>query len=69
MKEVFSYLENVCIYGDGTLVNNISVTILEILGNDEEILCAAQKYMKPKTRQMQYEADISIGREREPIRY
>ena len=69
LKEVFSYLEDVCIYGDETLVNNISVTILEILGNDEEILCAAQKYMKPKTRQMQYEADISIGREREPIRY
>lgn len=33
MKEVFSYLEDVCIYGDETLVNNISVTILEILGN------------------------------------
>ena len=69
LKEIFSYLESVCIYGDETLVNNISVTILEILGNDEEILCTAQKYMKPKTRQMQYEADISIGIERKPIRY
>ncbi len=40
-----------------------SITALEILGNDKNILEKAKKYMGSVTTRLQREADITIGRQ------
>ena len=62
LKSIFDYFEEVSNCDDRTLVNNFSVTVLEILGNDKKILGIAQKYMGPKTTELQIEADRDLGR-------
>jgi len=62
LKSIFDYFEEVSNCDDRTLVNNFSVTVLEILGNDKKILGIAQKYMGPKTTELQIEADRGLGR-------
>ncbi|WP_155951049.1 hypothetical protein [Pseudobutyrivibrio sp. MD2005] len=44
--------------------NIFSVTVLEILGNEDNILENAKWYMGPLTMKLQREADIAIGRKR-----
>ena len=50
-------------YSDDYLNNVFSITALEILGNDKNILEKAKKYMGPITIKLQREADIAIGRQ------
>ena len=51
------------INSDDYLNNVFSITALEILGNDKNILEKAKKYMGPITIKLQREADIAIGRQ------
>ncbi|MGB8452337.1 MAG: resolvase [Anaerocolumna sp.] len=62
IKRIFNYFEEVSHCDDEHLLNIFSVTVLEVLGNDKVILKIAQKYMGPKTIQLQVEADKSLGR-------
>lgn len=62
LTELFDYLEMVVELGDEKLINIISVTMLEILGNDRDVLNLARKYMGPKTIEMQILADKDLGR-------
>ena len=63
LKVIFDYFEDVCINSDDYLNNVFSITALEILGNDKNILEKAKKYMGPITIKLQRETDIAIGRQ------
>ena len=63
LKEIFDYFEDVCIDSDDYLNNVFSITALEILGNEKNILETAKKYMGPVTIKLQREADLAIGRQ------
>lgn len=52
LNSIFSYFEEVCNSEDSRLVDNFSVTVLEILGSYKDLLEIAQKYMRPKTMQL-----------------
>lgn len=62
LRRTFDYFEEVSNCEDNYLVNIFSITVLEILGNDRTILGIAQKYMGPKTMQLQVQADRNLGR-------
>ncbi|MFC9707221.1 resolvase [Paenibacillus sp. NPDC056933] len=62
LERIFDYFEEVSNCKDDHLINIFSITVLEILGNDREILRLAQQYMGPKTIQLQIEADRGLGR-------
>lgn len=62
LKTIFNYFEEVSNNAEKDLLNDFSVTVLEILGNDKEILKVAQTYMGPKTTELQIEADRDLGR-------
>ena len=62
LKNMFSYFEEVVEKNDAHLVNVFSITILEILGNDNAILESAKQYMGPKTTLLQIKADRDLGR-------
>ncbi|QOS77607.1 resolvase [Paenibacillus sp. JNUCC31] len=62
LERIFDYFEEVSNCKDDHLINIFSITVLEILGNDREILQLAQQYMGPKTIQLQIEADRGLGR-------
>ncbi len=64
LREVFAYFELVSDRADRDLFNCFSVTVLEILGNDEQILRKSKEYMGPLTMKYQREADIALGRQR-----
>lgn len=59
---IFNYLEELSNCKDEDLINIFSITVLEILGNDKKILTTAQKYMEPKSKFLQVEADRSFVR-------
>lgn len=63
LEDIFNYFEEVSSCKDKHLINIFSTTVLEILGNDKQILKSAQKYMGPKTKFLQIEADRSLGRD------
>lgn len=63
LEEIFEYFENVCLYSDEYLNNVFSITVLEILGNEKNVLETAKKYMGPVTTKLQRQADIDIGRQ------
>lgn len=62
LNKIFAYFEEVSTCKDQYLLNIFSITTLEILGNDKHILMTAQKYMGPKTKEMQIDADKGLGR-------
>jgi len=62
LKEVFDYFEEVSINSDDYLNNVFSITVLEILGNEKQVLDTAKEYMGPVTVKLQREADLAIGR-------
>lgn len=62
LVEIFAYFEDVSNFGDEHLINIFSITTLEVLGNEKEILEVAKKYMGPKTTELQMEADKDLGR-------
>ena len=62
LKDIFNYLEEMVNRNDSHFINVISITVLEILGNDKAILDIAKQYMGPKTTSLQIEADRALGR-------
>ena len=63
LKDLFDFFEKVSTCDNKVLVENyFSVTVLEILGNDEKILNIAKKYMGQVTTKLQREADLALGR-------
>ena len=62
LEDIFNYFEVVFSCKDEHLINIFSITVLEILGNHKQILKSSQKYMGPKTKFLQIEADRSLGR-------
>lgn len=62
LESMFEYFEEIVNSGDLHLINVFSITILEMLGNDKEILETAKKYMGTKTKILQIKADEELGR-------
>lgn len=62
LKKIFDYFEDVSGCGDEYLINIFSITVLEILGNDKEILTRARDYMGKETARLQRKSDGDIGR-------
>ncbi|WP_160679949.1 resolvase [Clostridium sp. C8-1-8] len=62
LKNIFDYFENVSNCEDEHLISIFSITVIEILGNDKQVLKIAKEYMGKKTTQLQIEADRSLGR-------
>lgn len=60
LEDIFKYFEEVSNSTDSCLVDNFSVTVLEILGSYKELLEIAQKYMGPKTKQLLVETIESL---------
>jgi hypothetical protein len=56
IKEIFEYFEDISNCGDDHLINIFSITVLEILGDDRDILDIAQKYIGPKMKKLLIEA-------------
>lgn len=65
LSDIFNYFELVSVTADEHLLNVFSITTLEMLGNDADVLRIAKQYMGPKTTQYQREADLDLGRIRE----
>lgn len=62
IHDMFDLFERVCIYGDQHLMDVFSTTILECIGNNQDILCKVRNYMGPTTKLLQIESDKRIGR-------
>lgn len=62
LKIIFDYFEEIVNENDTHLMNVFSITVLEILGNDNKILKTSQKYMGPKTLVLQKKVDKDLGR-------
>lgn len=62
LKSIFDYFEEVSNSEDSHLLNIFSITVIEILGNDRTVLEIANKYMGPRTKQLQVQADKDLGR-------
>ena len=62
IKEIFDYFETVSTEADENLLNIFSITVLEMLGTDKDILEIAKQYMGPITKKYQRDADLDLGR-------
>lgn len=62
VKEIFDYFEKVSTEADENLLNIFSITVLEMLGDDRDILEIAKQYMGPITKKYQRDADLDLGR-------
>ena len=63
LEKVFRYIEEtVNDDNNGHLIDILSVTVFEILGNDRELLKRAKQYMGPKSLMLQIEADKELRR-------
>ena len=62
IKEIFDYFETVSTEADENLLNIFSITVLEMLGDDRDILEIAKQYMGPITKKYQKDADLDLGR-------
>lgn len=62
LESIFKYFEEIVNSDDLHLINVLSITVLEILGNDKVILEIAKQYMGTKTTVLQIKADKELGR-------
>ncbi len=62
LENIFKYFEEIINSDDSHLINVLSITVLEMLGNDKEILDTAKQYMGTKTTVLQRKADEELGR-------
>ena len=63
LENIFGYFEEILNSEDFHLINVLSFTVLEKLGDEKAILEIAKQYMGPVTIKMQKEADFAIGRQ------
>lgn len=62
LEEIFEYIEEIINDKNTHLIDILSVTMFEMLGNDRNILKSAQQYMGTKSMMLQIEADKELGR-------
>jgi len=62
LESIFKYFEEIVNSDDSHLINVLSITVLEVLGNDKVILEIAKQYMGTKTAILQIKADEELGR-------
>ena len=62
LENIFKYFEEIVNSDDLHLINVLSITVLEMLGNDKAILETAKQYMGTKTTVLQIKADEELGR-------
>ena len=62
LEEIFQYIEEIVSDNNVHLIDILSVTMFEILGNDKKILKTALRYMGTKTTMLQLEANKALGR-------
>lgn len=62
LENIFMYFEEILNSDDSHLINVLSITVLEMLGNDKVILKTAKQYMGTKTTVLQIKADEELGR-------
>lgn len=62
LEKIFRYIEEIVNGNNAHLIDILSVTMFEILGNDRNILKRAQQYMGAKSIMLQVEADKELGR-------
>ena len=61
IQDIFDYIEET-VNSNEHLKEILSITIMEILGNDSTILHTAKKYMGETSMKLQLEADKDLGR-------
>ena len=61
LQAIFAYIEKV-VNEDKHLRDILSITMMEILGNDKIILETARKYLGSTSMKLQLEADKGLGR-------
>ena len=61
IQAIFNYIEEV-VNSDNYLRDVLSITMMEILGNDIKVLKIAQKYMGKTSIKLQLETNRDIGR-------
>lgn len=62
LTQLFDFFEYAIENGDQQLEWDITVTVMEILGNDKRVLEVARTYMGEKSYNLQIEADRGLGR-------
>lgn len=62
LEGIFEYFEEIANSEEAHLINILSITVLEILGNDKTILETAKQYMGIKTAILQKRADEGLRR-------
>ncbi|WP_441422440.1 DUF7674 family protein [Anaerobacillus sp. MEB173] len=62
LEKFFNFFEKMAIEGDDYTKELLTVTILERLGDDKEILITAYKYMGKETRKASDEVEKGWGR-------
>lgn len=62
LQSIFEYFEEIVNSDNLHLINILSITALEMLGNDKTILKTADQYMGTKTKILQKKADEELGR-------
>lgn len=62
IHKVFDLFESVSNCGDQHLRDVFTTTILECIGNDQDVLLKARNYMGPLTKLLQIEAENRLGR-------
>lgn len=62
LENIFKYFEEIVNSDDFHLINVLSITVLEMLGNDKLILETAKQYMGTKTTVLQIKVDEELGR-------
>ena len=61
LKAFFDYIEEV-VNTDSHLRDILSITMMEQLGDNDDVLANAKKYMGATSKELQIEADRAIGR-------
>lgn len=61
LKDFFDYIEEV-VNTDSHLKDILSITMMEQLGDNDDVLANAKKYMGATSKELQIEADRAIGR-------
>ena len=61
LKAFFDYIEEV-VNTDSHLKDILSITLMEQLGDNDDVLANAKKYMGATSKELQIEADRAIGR-------
>ena len=62
LETVFQYIKEIVNENNAHLIDILSVTMFEILGNDKKILKSAQQYIGTKSTMLQIEDDKELGR-------